>query len=209
VLYLLFQTLLFQTLRQVGILMLATIDAGGRKSTAWATSTGKKGHNLEELGAAIGTHLEAARVVLAVEAPLWIPLRGQQSTMTAARNGEGMSWAGRVGAGVLAAGLANLSVVLRTAKPSRVVFDETNAPGSLVVLEAYRPSAGAGHADVADAILAALVARWPNNFACPIERPADQPVLNLVAAVALALGIPVSPSDLGRETKVIDPSRLD
>jgi hypothetical protein len=189
--------------------MLATIDAGGRKTTAWATSTGQKGHNLEELGIAIGTRLKAERVVLAVETPLWIPLRSQQSTMTAARRGEGMSWAGRVGAGVLATGLANLSVVLQTAKPIRVVFDETDAPGNLVVLEAYRPSAGADHIEVAEAILNALVARWPNNFACPITRLEHEPVLNLAAAVALALGISVAPADLGRETKVIDPSRLD
>jgi hypothetical protein len=189
--------------------MLAAIDAGGRKTTGWATSTGKSGHNLEELGNEIGNHLITSRVVLAIEAPLWIPLRSQQSTMTAARAGERLSWAGRVGGGVLAAGLANLSLTLGIAKPSRVVFDETNEPGALVILEAYRPSARASHIDVAEDILKALVARWPNDFACRITRLAEEPVLNLVVAVALALGISVSGSDLGRETKVIDPSRLD
>src|SRR5580704_10378522 len=116
--------------------MLAVIDAGGRKTTGWATSTGKDGHNLEELGDEIRNHLRISRVVLAVEAPLWIPLRKQQSSMTAARAGESLSWAGRVGGGVLTVGLANLSLILGIAKPSRVVFDETNAPGNLVVLEA-------------------------------------------------------------------------
>jgi len=189
--------------------MLAAIDAGGRRNTGWATSTGGCGHNLEELARAIRNHLKTARVVLAVEAPLWIPLRSQQSTMTAARAGERMSWAGRVGAGVLTAGLANLSVVLEIAQPDRIVFDETKQPGSLVVLEAYRPSAGANHIDVAQDILKALVARWPDDFVCRITRVSEEPVLNLVAAVALALGISISQSDLKRETKVIDPFHLD
>jgi len=189
--------------------MLAAIDAGGRKTVGWAISTGKDGHNLEQLGDAIYNHLRTSRVVLAVEAPLWVPLRKQQSRMTAARVGERQPWAGRVGGGVLVAGLANLSLILGIAKPNRVVFDETNEPGSLVVLEAYRPSAGTNHIDVAQDILKALVARWPNDFVCRITRPSEEPVLNLVAAVALALGISVSRSDLRRETKVIDPSHLD
>jgi hypothetical protein len=189
--------------------MLAAIDAGGKKTTGWATSTGKAGHNLEELGDMIRNHIRTSRVVLAVEAPLWIPLRKQQSRMTAARAGERLSWASRVGGGVLTAGLANLSLILGIVKPKRVVFDETSEPGSLVVLEAYRPSADANHIDVAQDILNALVARWPNNFVSRITRPRDERVLNLVAAVALALGISVSQSDLRRETKVIDPSHLE
>jgi len=126
--------------------------------------------------------------------------------MTAARAGERQSWAGRVGGGVLVAGLANLSLILGIARPNRVVFDETKEPGNLVILEAHRPSAGANHIDVAQDILKALVARWPNNFVCRITRPSKERVLNLVAAMALAPGISVSQSDLSRETKVIDPS---
>jgi hypothetical protein len=189
--------------------MLAAIDAGGKKTTGWATSIGTHGHNLEELGAAICNQLRTSRVVLAVEAPLWVPLRKQQSRMTAARTGERLSWASRVGGGVLTAGLANLSLILGITRPNRIVFDETDKPGSLVVLEAYRSSAGANHIDVAQDIVKALAARWPNRFACRITRPPDEPVLNLVAATALALGISVSHADLSRETKVIDPSHLD
>jgi hypothetical protein len=189
--------------------MFAVIDAGGRKATGWATSTGKIGHNLEELGQAIRLHLRTSRVVLAIEAPLWIPLRHQQSRMTAARAGERLSWAGRVGSGVLAAGLANLSVILGIARPDRVVFDETDTSGSLVILEAYRPSQGANHIDVAVDILKALLARWPDNFVSRITRSEGETVLNLAAAVALTLGIAISDGDLRRETRVIDPSQLN
>jgi hypothetical protein len=189
--------------------MLAALDAGGMSTVAWATSTGRDGCNLEELGDLIRDNLRACRVVLAVEAPLWIPLRQQHNTMTKARAGEGHSWAGRIGAGVLAPGLANLSVILGIAKPIRVVLDETNEPGNLVILEAYRPSKGASHKEVAKYIVKALEERWPDRFACPITRPSEERILNLVAAVGLALGISVSQSDLTRETKVIDPCHLD
>ena len=188
------------------IFMFAAIDAGGRKTTGWATSTGNNGNNLEELATEIRSQLVKSAVVLAIEAPLWIPLRKQQHTMTAARAGEGLSWAGRVGAGALAAGLANLSLVLAIARPNRIVFDDATERGTLIVLEAYRPSRGADHIVVAQNILKALVERWPEGFVCRITRRADEQVLNLVAAVALALGIPVAESDLRRETKVIDPS---
>jgi hypothetical protein len=120
-----------------------------------------------------------------------------------------MSWTGRVGAGVLAAGLANLSVLLGVARSNRVVFDESMEPGHLAVLEAYRPSAGANHIVVAKDILKALIARWPNRFVSQITRPPEEQVLNLVAAAALTLGISVVKSDLQRETKVIDPSHLE
>jgi hypothetical protein len=189
--------------------MMAAIDAGGRKTTGWATSTGKDGQNLEELARVIRGQLKTSRVVLAVEAPLWIPLREHQSTMTAVRAGERLSWAGRVGGAALAAGLANVSVILTIAKPNRVMFDETNEPGTLVFLEAYRPSARATNIEVAHDILNALVARWPNQFVCRVTRRGEENVLNLVAAAALALGIVVAQSDLRRETKVIDPSALD
>jgi len=44
--------------------MFAAVDAGGRKTTGWATSTGKHGHNLEELGTEIASQLALSRVVL-------------------------------------------------------------------------------------------------------------------------------------------------
>jgi hypothetical protein len=188
--------------------MFAAIDAGGMKTTAWATSLGASGDNLEHLGAAMCESLLRTRVVLAIEAPLWVPLRSKHSRMTTARTGERLSWAGRVGGAVMAAGLANLSVVLQNAKPTRVVFDETTTSGDLVILEAYRPSTGAGHVQVAQDILKALVERWPNGFKNCITRASNEPVLNLAAALASALGIPVAPLDFQRETMVIDPSRL-
>jgi len=100
------------------------------------------------------------------------------------------------------------------------VFDEVDKIGSIVILEAYHLSTHAGrmetaqnerahHIQVANHIVSALVDRWPNRFVCPITRASGERVLNLAAAVGLALGIPVASSDLMRETKVIDPSRLD
>jgi len=128
--------------------------------------------------------------------------------MTAARAGERLSWAGRVGGGALAAGLANLSLVLAIARPNRVVFEETNEPRTLIVLEAYHPSKGANHITVAEDILKALVEHWADKFECRVTRRPEEKALNLVAAIALALGISVAKSDLHRETKVIDPSHL-
>jgi hypothetical protein len=189
--------------------MLAAIDAGGRKNVGWATSAEMTGCNLEELGDLIRHGLRTSRVVLAVEAPLWIPLRKQHNTMSSARAGEGQSWAGRTGAGALVSGLANLSLILGIAEPKRLVFDETNEPGNLVILEAYSPTRGATHIEVAQTIVKALVERWPDRFVCPIVRSSNERVLNLAAAVGHALGIPVSQSDLERETKVIDPCRLE
>jgi len=199
--------------------MLAAIDAGGRNSVGWATSAGEAGSQLDELGILIRDRLKSCRVVLAIEAPLWIPLRAQHSRMTQARCGEGLSWASRIPSGAIAPALANLSVILRTATPSRLLFEETEEAGSIVVVEAYHLTGAARteqaqddrvrHIQVAENVVKALVERWPDRFVCPITRPSGERVLNLAAAVGSALGIPVAPSDLMRETKVIDPCRLD
>jgi hypothetical protein len=189
--------------------MLVAVDAGGRRTTGWATSEQERGRDLEILGRQIGRRLKTTRVVLAIEAPLWIPLRDQQATMTKARLGERMSWAGRVGAGVLVAGLANLSVILRTANPLQVVFEETTEIGRLVVLEAYCPSAGADHQDVAARILKSLQQKWPHDIKSQIRRDKDEPVLNLVCCVASALGISTHPEYLKKETRIIVPSEVD
>jgi hypothetical protein len=188
--------------------MFAAIDAGGRNAVAWATSISRQGTNLEELGALIRKQLSRGRVVLAVEAPLWVPLRSQHWQMTRARSGERLSWAGRVGSGALGCGLANLAVVLRHANPARIIFDDSSKVGHLVVLEAYRESAGADHSEVAKHIVVALRKGWPDGFDNKVTRSRGEPVMNLVAAMALALRISVSPSDLRRETRVIDPNSL-
>jgi len=199
--------------------VLAAIDAGGKNSVGWATSVGRVGDQLDELGILIRDQLRSFRAVLAIEAPLWIPLRAQHRDMTQARCGEGFSWASRISSGAIAPALANLSVILRTAAPSRLSFEETDQAGCIVVVEAYHLSGAAQaeraqddrsrHIQVAENIVNALVERWPDRFVCPITRPSGECVLNLAAAVGSALGVPIAPSDLMRETRVIDPSRLD
>jgi hypothetical protein len=197
----------------------AAIDAGGKNSVGWAASIGRSGDQLDELGILIRDKLKSSRVVLAIEAPLWIPLRAKHRDMTQARNGEGLSWASRISSGAIAPALANLSVILRTAAPTRLAFEETDDAGSIVIVEAYHLSSAARaaraqddctrHIQVAKNIVNALVERWPDRFVCPITRPSGEQVLNLAAAVGSALGIPIASSDLARETKVIDPCRLD
>jgi len=108
--------------------MFAAIDAGGVSNVGWATSTRKTGAQLDELADLIRGKLRSSRVVLAIEAPLWISLRAQHGNMTKARTGEGLSWASRISSGSIAPALANLSVILSVARPRRLVFEEQTKP---------------------------------------------------------------------------------
>jgi hypothetical protein len=139
--------------------VLAAIDAGGKNSVGWATSVGRVGDQLDELGILIRDQLRSFRVVLAIEAPLWIPLRAQHRDMTQARCGEGFSWASRISSGAIAPALANLSVILRTAAPSRLSFEETDQAGCIVVVEAYYLSVPPRRSE--HKMTAVAISKWP------------------------------------------------
>ncbi|MFE0651853.1 hypothetical protein ACFVZH_25020 [Streptomyces sp. NPDC059534] len=175
------------------------------------------------LNALTGTGTETGRAVLAVEAPLSVPVPEPSGDewrgLGRARTGEGnRPWSAGAGSGALATGIAQTAWMLSrlhtlaphvtvTTQPERFAAGQAR----LLLVEAFvsgagKPEPGAAGPHAADAEAAAratLACLADGTNHSPRVACAPRRALNLLAALASWAGTPVPPDELHLEVLVI------
>ena len=196
------------------------IDVGGPKNIGWCfidpivmvPEIPKTERYLEEVSQLIANRLKDRGVALALEAPLFIPMRKDCMKLTSIRQGEKTRggqprpWSVFAGAGSLTANLPCMGYLfdkIRELNPETEFIikqnDFTGAPNQLFICEAFIvgedkvKTTNKGDAHVADAtnlantmIKRAKSGHFPENVLKPEP---DTKYLNLIATILIHLGI--------------------
>lgn len=196
--------------------VVACADIGSVKSDnfGWCDSTGASGNLPSTLARQVARLLKDGQpVALGFECPLFVPLPDAETSLGAARPGEGTrAWSAGAGAGVLATGLVQVVWVLREVRsvlpqPTIAYLDWGEfaaAESGLFLWEAFVSggSKGDGHVDDARLAVAAFEGALPDPEAANAIR-STTPVHSLVGAALLRTGWSFDPALLSAACLVV------
>lgn len=179
--------------------LIAAVDIGSPRAgrLGWAIlPSGMTGKAVGELVDALSEGLERGPVALGFEAPLWVPARSDELTVTGARVGEkSRAWSAGAGSGALATGLAVIPHILarlRKAAPRAVATMDWKAPPTrpheLLLWEAFVSSSDKGDGHEEDAIIAARGFARACGDLQSYQKLDPEPCLNLLGACLLRTG---------------------
>jgi len=193
----------------------------------WAASntdgqTRESGSDIRELAQRIVTHLDSGGPAsVGFECPLFVPLREDPNTLTAARKGDGSrAWSAGAGTGALATGLVEVSWILREVRRAlcrevacHLDWRAFGTGGGLFLWEAFVSAGGKpqveGNPHAADAMAAveAFVDALPDPTSMNAVEESD--VISLLGMALLRTGWTRDVESLGMPCLVIKPSGRD
>lgn len=191
--------------------LIAAVDIGSPRAgrLGWATlPDGVTGRSIGQLVEAIAEGLKQGPVALGFEAPLWVPARADEMTVTGARVGEkSRAWSAGAGSGALATGLAVIPHFLsrlRQASPDATATMDWKRPPErsqeILLWEAFVSSSDKADSHEEDAMVAARGFARACGDLDAFQKLTSEPCLNLLGACLLRTGwtndIAVLSSDL-------------
>ena len=202
------------------------IDIGSPKlgNIGWAlnsvhTNKSLTGKCLDSLAEQICLDIEQGAILLALDAPLFVPLREDIKLATKGRNGEGRSpWSAGAGAQVLAMNIPIMTYLFQKIfiiKPhAKFVWEKecfVNKPNTIFIAEALISGSVKGETHIDDAI---IMANYCSNFTDYGKMPSsillpekNVKYLNLVAMSLLAIGAIEDHTLLRSELQIFKPTK--
>ncbi len=197
----------------------ADIGSTAKGRFAWASTTAEGelriDNDIKRLAAAVAQSLnQGDKVALGFECPLFVPLRGEPKELTRARSCDGnRSWSAGAGAAVLAAGLTQVTWVLKsiltqlkTGVPYFLQWDDFQASEhGLFLWEAFVTGKSKGTSDADDAACAVNEFKRYLRDASVAQRVTETEVLSLIGAALVRSRWTSNPEVLWQPCLVLKP----